>query len=149
MGLKEIALAVALAAGALGLAYTKGHSDATDTMTIKHQAELLAANRQLEVEREQAQQTIAAISKEWQGYLGSSKASADRVVADLRSRNIGLSVQLADATVRCVTSDGRPLPDGRAELRSDFASALIEQAQRADAQVKGLQKTVRALQGGK
>lgn len=149
MELKNLALAVVLTAGALGLAYTKGHSDATDSITIKHQAELLAANRQLEVERAQAQETIAAISKEWQGYLGSSKASADRVVADLRGRNIGLSVQLADATVRCVTGDGRPLPDGRAELRDDFASALIEQAQRADTQVRGLQKTIRALQGGK
>lgn len=148
MNLKGIALGVLLALSALGMAYMKGHSDATDTLTIEHQSAQLAAARQLEVERETTQRTLAEISKNWQDYVATSQSTAARTVADLRSRNVGLSVQLADATVRCVTGDGRPLADGRAELRTDAAEFLIEQAQRADRQVKALQETVKTLQGG-
>lgn len=149
MGLKEIALAVALTAGALGLAYTKGHSDATNKLTLEHQAVQLAAARQLEVERATTQKALADISKEWQGYLATSSASADRTIAGLRDRGIGLQVKLNDALVSCVKRDGGQLTDGRADLHPDTSRFLIEQAQRADAQVRGLQNTIRALQGGK
>ena len=148
LNLKEFVMWGFLVLAGLGLTYTKGHSDATDSMTIKHQTEQLAAARQLEVERETTQRALADQSKEWQNYLSTSKASADRTIASLRSDGIRLSVAASDATVRCVTGDGRSLADGRVELRDDFASALIREAQRADAQVKGLQGAVRSLQGG-
>ena len=148
LNLKEFVMCGFLVLGGLGIAYAKGHSDATDSLTLEHQTAQLAAARQLEVERETTQRTLAEVSKNWQDYLANSQSTAARTVADLRSRNIGLQVNLADATVRCVSSDGRPLAGGRAELRADDAEFLVGQAQRADAQVKGLQETIKTLQGG-
>lgn len=147
LNLKEFVMWGLLVLAGLGLVYAKGHSDATDSLTLKHQTEQLAAARQLEVERDTTQRALADISKNWQAYLATSTASANRTIADLRSRGIGLSVNLADATVRCVTSDGRPIANGRAELRESDGQFLIEQAQRADAQVSELQGVVRTLQG--
>jgi len=148
LNLKEFVMWGFLVLVGMGLVYTKGHSDATDSLTIKHQSEQLAAARQLEVERETTQQALADVSKNWQAYLATSTSSADRVLDDLRGRNVGLQVKLADSIVSCVTSGGRSVTDGRAELHEDTSRFLIEQAQRADAQVSGLQGTVRALQGG-
>ncbi len=148
LNLKEFVMWGLLVCTGLGLTYAKGHSDATDTLTLKHQTEQLAAARQLEVERETTQRALADVSKNWQAYLSTSKASADRTIAGLRSNGISLSVALADATVKCVTADGRPLADGRAELRESDGRFLIEQAQRADAQVKGLQDSIKTIQGG-
>ena len=148
LNLKEFVMWGLLVLAGLGLVYAKGHSDATESLTIKHQAEQLAAARQLEVERETTQRALADISKNWQSYLKGSQGSAGRTIDDLRSRNIGLSIALSDATVKCVTADGRPLADGRAELRRDSAEFLIGQAQRADAQVRGLQDSIKTLQGG-
>lgn len=148
LNLKEFVMWGFLVCTGLGLTYAKGHSDATDTLTIKHQTEQLAAARQLEVERETTQRALAEISTNWQAYLSTSKASADRTIAGLRSDGIRLSVALSDATVKCVTADGRSLADGRAELREDVSQFLIGEAQRADAQVKGLQETIKTFQGG-
>lgn len=148
LNLKEFVMWGLLVCTGLGLTYAKGHSDATDTLTLKHQSEQLAYARQLEVERDTTQRALADVSKNWQAYLSTSKASADRTIAGLRSDGIRLSVALADATVKCVTADGRPLTDGRAELREDVSQFLIGEAQRADAQVKGLQDTIKTLQGG-
>lgn len=148
LNLKEFVMWGFLVATGLGLTYAKGHSDATDSLTIKYQTEQLAAARQLEVERDTTQRALADVSKNWQDYLSTSKASADRTIAGLRSDGIRLSVALSDATVKCVTADGRPLADGRAELREDVSRFLVGQAQRADAQVKGLQETIKTLQGG-
>ncbi|WYW04248.1 Rz-like spanin [Pseudomonas phage vB_PpuP-Kallioja] len=148
LNLKEFVMWGFLVLAGLGLVYAKGHSDATDSLTIQYQSEQLEANKALEVERETTQRALADVSKNWQAYLSDAQGSAGRTIADLRSRNIGLSVNLADATVRCVTSDGRSLADGRAELREDVSQFLIGQAQRADAQVRGLQETVKTLQGG-
>ncbi|WYW04300.1 Rz-like spanin [Pseudomonas phage vB_PpuP-Kompost-2] len=146
--LKEFVMWGFLVLAGLGLVYAKGHSDATDSLTLEHQAQQLAAARQLEVERDTTQRALADLSKEWQAYIATSKASADRTIADLRGNGIRLSVALADSTVRCVTGDGRSLADGRAELREDVSQFLIGEAQRADAQVKALQGTIKTLQGG-
>ena len=148
LNLKEFVMWAFLVFAGLGLAYAKGHSDATDKLTLEHQAAQLAAVRQLEVERETTQRTLADISKKWQSYLSTSSASADRTIAGLRDRGIGLQVKLNDALVSCVKRDGGQLVDGRADLHPDTSRFLVEQAQRADAQVRGLQDTVRALQGG-
>lgn len=148
LNLKEFVMWGFLVLAGLGLVYAKGHSDATDSLTIKHQTEELAAVRQLEVERETTQRALADVSKNWQAYLATSTASANRTIDGLRGNGIRLSVALSDATVRCVTGSGRPLADGRAELRDDVSGFLIGQAQRADAQVRGLQETVKTLQGG-
>lgn len=148
LNLKEFVMWGLLVLAGLGLVYAKGHSDATDSLTIAHQQEQLDASKKLEEQREQYTKALAAQSKEWLSYTATSKESADRVVADLRSRGIGLSVKLADATVRCVTGDGRPLSDGRAELRTEDASALVRIARDADQQVKTLQGTIKILQGG-
>jgi hypothetical protein len=148
LNLKEFVMWGFLVAVGLGLVYTKGHSDATDSLTLKHQTEQLAAARQLEVERDTTQKALADVSKNWQAYLATSASSANRILDDLRGRNVGLQVKLSDSIVSCVTSNGGLITDGRAELHPDTSRFLIEQAQRADAQVTGLQKTVRALQGG-
>ena len=148
LSLKELLMWGFLVLAGAGLIYAKGHSDATDSLTLQYQTQQLAAARQLEVERETTQRALADISKNWQSYLASSKGNADRVLNDLRSNGISLQVKLNDALVSCVTSSGGPVPNGYAELHPDTSRFLIEQAQRADAQVSGLQETVRALQGG-
>lgn len=148
LNLKEAIMWGFLVLAGLGLVYTKGHTDGTNQATLQSQAALIAANRKLEESRNAQTASLALVSGSWQKALKGSQESAARTIADLRDRGIGLRVQLADATVRCTTGDGRPLADGTAELRSDTAQFLVEQAQRADAQVKGLQATVRILQGG-
>lgn len=148
LNLKEFVMWGFLVMTGLGLTYAKGHSDATDSLTIKHQTEQLAAVRQLEVERDTTQKALADVSKNWQAYLATSQSSADRLLADLRSRNVGLQVKLSDSIVSCVTSSGGLITDGRADLHPDTSRFLIQQAQRADAQVRGLQDTVKTLQGG-
>lgn len=148
LNLKEFVMWGFLVLAGLGLVYAKGHSDATDSLTIKHQTEQLAAVRQLEVERETTQKALADVSKNWQAYLATSTSNANRVLDDLRGRNVRLQVKLSDSVVSCVTSGGGSITDGRAELHTDTSRFLIGQAQRADAQVRGLQETVKALQGG-
>lgn len=148
LNLKEFVMWGFLVAVGLGLVYAKGHSDATDSLTLKYQSEQLTALKAQEEERETTQRALAEVSNNWQAYLKESQRTAGRTIDDLRRNGIGLSVALSDATVKCVTGDGRPLTDGRAELRRDSAEFLIGQAQRADAQVRGLQETVKTLQGG-
>lgn len=148
LNLKEFVMWGFLVAAGLGLVYAKGHSDATDSLTLKYQSEQLEAIKAQEVERATTQRALAEVSNNWQAYLKESQRTAGRTIDDLRRNGIGLSVALSDATVRCVTGDGRPLANGRAELRRDSAEFLVRQAQRADAQVRGLQATVKTLQGG-
>lgn len=147
LNLKEFVMWGLLVLAGLGLVYAKGHSDATDSLTLEYQTQQLAAARQLEVERETTQRALADVAKNWQDYLSTSKASADRTIAGLRSDGIRLQVKLNDSIVSCVKRDGGSITDGRAELHPDTARFLIEQAQRADAQVTALQETVRTLQG--
>lgn len=148
LNLKEVVMWGFLVLAGLGLTYAKGHSDATDLLTLKYQSEQLTAVKALEEERETTQRALAGISTEWQTYLAESKSAADRTLNDLRGRNVSLQVKLSDSIVSCVKRDGGLITDGRADLSEDTSRFLIEQAQRADAQVIGLQKTVRALQGG-
>lgn len=148
LNLKEFVMWGLLVMAGFGLVYAKGRSDENIQWVAKTQAEQLQAKAEQEAEREQYTKALAAQSKEWQDYNTTSQESASRVVSDLRSRGIGLSVQLADATVRCVTGDGRPLSDGRAELRKETAEDLVRLARDADAQVSNLQGTVKILQGG-
>lgn len=148
LNLKEFAMWGLLVLAGLGLVYAKGHSDATDSMTLKIQEDQLTAARLLEEERATTQRTLADLSKNWQAHLATSKASANRTIDDLRGNGVRLSVALSDATVRCVTGDGRSLSNGRAELHKDTSEFLIGEAQRADAQVTYLQGVVKTLQGG-
>lgn len=148
LNLKEFAMWGFLVAAGVGLSYCKGHEDATNELTISHQAEQIAAARQLEAQREATQLALNTQSNAWQAHLAKSKELADRTIADLRSRGIRLQVKLNDSIVSCITSDGRSITDGRAELHPDTAGFLVEQAQRADAQVKGLQGVIKALQQG-
>lgn len=148
LNLKEIVMWGLLVATGLGLTYAKGHADATKSLTITHQEQMLEATQKLEEERERTQTALNAQSTAWQEHVAKSKELADRTIADLRSRGIRLQVKLNDSIVSCITSDGRPVVDGRADLSEDTSRFLIEQAQRADAQVKYLQGTVKSLQGG-
>lgn len=142
---------IAKAVGAfliLALVWLHGYS------TRDHRAEQEALAQQnehliqLDREREALQGALDEVSGAWQAQAHKIQGDADRALADLRSRNIRLRVQLADTKVTSVTGQGGPEPDGRAELHPDASRFLIGQAQRADAQVKALQATVRALQGG-
>lgn len=146
----------ALTKGLLGLAcaclialgiYFKGYSD-SDT---KHQNEAvkaeLAFNKKQEEEREKSQAALADISKQWQAYLAQKSAVAQGTIDRLRADGISLSVELADVRVCAITGSCGPVPNGRAELSENTSRFLIEQAQRADAQVTALQQTIRELQG--
>lgn len=147
LNLKEFVMWGALVLGGLILVYTKGHSDATDTLTIAHQSQLLAASQRLEEQRVAQQAALAAINEKWLSASATPSVSSAPVLADLRDRNIRLRVQLADAIVSSVTGGGGSEPDGYAELHPDASRFLVEQAQRADAQVTALQDTVRVLKG--
>lgn len=118
----------------------------------KAQEEALTAQKehleQLEEERRVAQGELNEISKDWQAYVATQSKTAAGTVAKLRADGIRLRIELADAKVSAVTGGGRPEPDGRAELSDRAAQFLIGQAQRADEQVKGLQRVVKTLQGG-
>jgi hypothetical protein len=148
LNLKEFVMWGFLVLAGMGLVYAKGHSDATDSLTLKYTSEQLTASQALEEERATTQRALADLSNNWQAHLAASKASANRTVNGLRSDGIRLSVALADSTVRCVTGDGRSISNGRAELREDSAEFLVGEAQRADAQVTYLQGVVKTLQGG-
>lgn len=133
---------------ALGI-YFKGYYD-SDQKHLKETAETALVFRQKqEEERELSQKTLADISVQWQTYLANQSKLAQRTIDRLRDDGIGLHVKLADATVRSVTSSGRPIPNGYAELHPDTSRFLIEQAQRCDAQVTGLQGVIKELQGGR
>ena len=128
--------------------YFKGYHD-SDQKHIKEAAETALAYRQKqEEERELSQKALADISLQWQAYLADQSKLAQGTISRLRDAGISLRVKLADATVRSVTSAGRPVPDGYADLSEDTSRFLIEQAQRADRQVTSLQQTIRELQGG-
>ncbi|WP_081005982.1 hypothetical protein [Pseudomonas asplenii] len=129
--------------------YSKGHYDATLKASQERAEELIRTNNEREVQREETQKALNEISNNWQRYSQESKSVADRTIDRLRSDGIGLSVQLADATVCNVTGYCRSVPNGRAELHQDTSRFLIEQANRADEQVKALQQVVRRLQGDK
>src|SRR5450830_99386 len=130
---------------ALGI-YFKGYHD-SDQKHLKEDAETALVYRQKqEEERELSQKALADISLQWQAYLKDQSALADGVIGRLRNDGISLRVKLADATVRSVTSAGRPVPDGYADLSEDTSRFLIEQAQRCDGEVTGLQGAIKELQ---
>lgn len=131
---------------ALGI-YFKGYSD-SDT---KHQHEAvtaeLAFNKKQEEEREKSQAALADISKQWQAYLAKNTTVAQGTIDRLRNDGISLRVQLADATINGLAACGRSDLDGYAELHPNTSRFLVEQAQRADAQVTALQQIIRELKG--
>ena len=132
---------------ALGI-YFKGYTD-SDTKHLKEATQTALVFRQKqEEEREQSQRALADISQQWQAYLSKKSLLSQGTIDRLRSDGISLRVKLADASVRSISSTGVPIPDGYADLSDDTSRFLIEQAQRADAQVIGLQSVVKELQGG-
>lgn len=131
---------------ALGI-YFKGYHD-SDTKHLHEAAQAALVFRQKqEEEREKSQAALADISKQWQGYLAQKSAVAQRAIDRRRNDGISLRVQLADATVRSISSNGGPVPNGYAELHPNTSRFFVEQAQRADTQVTALQKTIRELKG--
>ena len=149
LNLKEFVMWGLLVTAGLGLAYAKGHSDATDTLTLKQQADQLVAARQLEVERDAMQKAIADVSLNWKAQLDKTGTAAAGVIADLKSRNISLSVKAADGVVCRTLGGSGPVTNGRVPLRDEDAQFFIGEAKRADITINALQQTVRALQGGK
>ncbi|MGV8919534.1 MAG: hypothetical protein ACOH2R_17335 [Pseudomonas sp.] len=148
MNLKEFFMWGLLVITGLGLTYVKGHSDATDSLTLKQQADQLVAARQLEVERETTQRALSELSLNWKAQLDQTSSAAAGVVADLKSRNISLSVQAADGVVCRTLGGGGPVIDGRVPIRDEDGQFLIGEAKRADLQIKTLQGVIRTLQGG-
>lgn len=148
MTLKELVVWGLLVLAGLGLVYHRGHADATKTLTLQHQAEQLAAARQLEVERETTQRTLADQALAWKAQLdGAGRAAAD-TVADLKSRNYRLSIQAADGVVCRTLSGSGPVTDGRIPIRDAAAEFLIGEAKRADITITTLQGVIKTLQGG-
>ncbi|ALO80007.1 Rz-like spanin [Pseudomonas phage PPPL-1] len=149
LNLKEFVVWGFLVAAGLGLAYAKGHSDATDTLTLAQQANQLAAARQLEVEREATQKTLAELSLNWKAQLDKAGTAAAGTIADLKSRNISLSVKAADGVVCRTLGGSGPVTDGRVPLRDEDAQFLVGEAKRADLTITALQGVIKTLQGGK
>lgn len=130
----------------IGLTFAWGYS----VRDSEAQQEALTAQNtyllQLEEQRKAAQGELDEISKEWQAKLAENKRTAAGRVAQLRADGVRLRVELADARVCAVTGNCGPDSDGRAELSDRAAEFLVGQAQRADEQVRSLQRVVRALQ---
>lgn len=128
--------------------YFKGYQD-SDQKHAKEALQTAVVFRQKqEEERELSQKALADISQQWQAYLAHKSQVAQGVIDRLRNDGISLSVELADARVCAITGSCGPVPNGRAKLSNNTSRFLIEQAQRADAQVSGLQGVIRKLQGG-
>ncbi len=148
MNLKEFVMWGLLVITGLGLSYCKGHEDATNSLTLKQQADQLVAARQLEVERDTTQRTLAEQALAWKKQLDQSSSAAAVVVADLKSRNIRLSVKAADGVVCRTLGGSGPDTDGRVPLRDEDAQFLVGEAKRADSTITALQGVIKTLQGG-
>ena len=148
MTLKEFVVWGLLVLAGLGLVYHRGHADATKTLTLKYQTEQLAAARQLEVERETTQRTLADQALAWKAQLDKSSTAAAATVADLKSRNYRLSIQAADGVVCRTLGGSGPVLDGRVPIRDADAEFLIGEAKRADITITTLQGVIKTLQGG-
>lgn len=95
--------------------------------------------------RVQTQAALDEISAKYQADLEGLEGSTDRVIADLRSDNKRLRVQVKPTSVPA-GPDGRCLVDGEVELHEATARRLIEITQKADLKEKALQDTIRKLQ---
>lgn len=147
LALKEIAMWVILVLTGLGVTYTAGYTSGTAKVNAAHTKELKEALEEKEKIREDYQQYQTGREEQWRKESQMVASAASGIVDDLHSRNIRLSVKLADVTVASVTDSNQCRADGRAELHRETAEFLIGEAQRADSQVKALQDTVRNLQG--
>lgn len=146
LNLKEIVMWVFLLLAAAGLIYVKGRTDEAEAHTKKLNEAQIELLRLKEEHRVQLQETQSHIEAEWRQKNALVTSAASRTVDELRGSNIRLSVKLADATVASVTDSNQCRADGRAELHRETSEFLIGEAQRADAQVKALQDTIRNLQ---
>lgn len=147
LNLKEI-LMWAILMLAAGVIYAKGYADASEAHTMKVTQAENALIKQEEVHRVQLQENQMAIDTEWREKSQMVASSAAVLVDDLRNRNVRLSVKLADLTVASVQDSNQCRADGRAELHRETSEFLVGEAQRADAQVKALQGTIKNLQQG-
>lgn len=127
--------------------YFKGYNDSDQKHLNEANTTALVFRQKQEEEREQSQKALADISQQWQAYLANKSSLSQGTINRLRADGIRLSVELADARVCAVTGSCGPVPNGRAELSDNTSRFLVEQAQRADAQVTGLQKTIQELKG--
>lgn len=146
LNLKEIVMWVFLLLAAAGIIYTKGRSDEAEAHTKKLNAAQLELLTEKENHRVQLQEAQTSIEAEWRQKNALVQSAATRTVDELRGSNVRLSVRLADLTVSSVTGSNQCRADGRAELHRETSEFLVGEAQRADAQVKALQETIRNLQ---
>ncbi|APU03067.1 Rz-like spanin [Pectobacterium phage PP81] len=140
---KIIALIVVAVLGLTGyFSYTSGYDKADRKWKDTIQEQYITKQKANKI----TQEALNEVSKGYQEDIAASKADADRIISGLRSDNKRLSVKIK-STTGTQSSDGRCIFDGRAELHESTASNLIGVTLRADAHVKALQDTVRALQG--
>ncbi|BBA26463.1 Rz-like spanin [Pectobacterium phage PPWS4] len=140
---KIIAVIVVAILGLTGyFAYTSGYDKADRKWKDVVQEQYITKQKANQI----TQEALNEISKGYQEDIAASKADADRLVNGLRESNKRLSIRIK-STTGTQSSDGRCIFDGRAELHESTASSLIGVTLRADAHVKALQDTVRALQG--
>lgn len=136
MGLVLLALMLAFKVGV-----GEGRAEATHELTEAHKLE----TKRLKEARDEVQAELDATARNWASDQARSAELSAGAVADLRSRGIRLSVQLADRTREAVEGYNRGLADGRAELHPETAESLIRITQDADRQVKALQDSLRAV----
>lgn len=148
LNLKEFVMWGLLVLTGVGLIYAKGHSDATDSLRIEQAIEREASAKKLEVVRNETQRALTDLSLNWKAQLDKSQGAANRTIADLKSRGIGLSVQAADGVVCRTLSGSGPVVNGRVPIRDEDAGFLIGEAKRADLTITALQGVIKTLQGG-
>ena len=104
----------------------------------------------LEVQNEK-QRELEEIGRSYQQQMETLKVDTARTIYDLRKSGNKLRIRVS----QCETAGqqqsgvGGPVTDGYAELSDSSSQFLIGEAQRADAWIKHLQRTVEALQGRK
>lgn len=138
--LKRIApwlAAIMLYMAGYSLGYDKAETHYKEVMHNEYVTKQIATQR--------TQQAVAQVSKEYQDTLAGIEGSTDRIIADLRSDNKRLRVKLKPQA-GVVRSDGGCESASTGELDESTSRRLIGIAQRGDAQIEALIKTVKELQ---
>lgn len=138
--LKRIApwlAAIMLYMAGYSLGYDKAETHYKEVMHNEYVTKQIATQR--------TQQAVARVSKEYQDTLAGIEGSTDRIIADLRSDNKRLRVKLKPQA-GVVRSGGGCESASTGELDESTSRRLIGIAQRGDAQIEALIKTVKELQ---
>jgi hypothetical protein len=121
------------------LHYAEGRLTHWVAEAAKQSAAAQMAARKAEQDKAQA---LAEVANQYEQDKAHAKAAADRTIADLRAGNL----RLQDRWAGCVpgATPGAGQPDAAADDRAASAGRIVQAADDADAQIRGLQEALKA-----